>query len=97
MGNHAARPRAVTRKGAVHHGEHAPVDLLLDHQQIHQRFVDDRMRPVPTLVQQTAEGVLHGTGGGGENVSLDRGQMDDVFPDKSLRDVEAIGVHIVEA
>ena len=52
-------PGAVAREGAVHHREDSTVDLLLDHQQVHQRVVNHRMRPVAPLVQQTAEGVLH--------------------------------------
>ena len=57
--HHAARPGTVAGERAVHHREHAAVDLLLDHQQVDERLVDDRMRPVPLLVEQAAERVLH--------------------------------------
>jgi len=94
--HHAPRPRPVAREGAVHHGEHAPVDRLLDAQQIHERLVDDRVRPVPVLVEQAAEGVLHRPGRGGEDVRLDRRQVHDVRPQKAPRDREALGVDVVQ-
>ena len=95
--HHAARPGAVAGEGAVHHGEDAAVDLLLDHQQVHERLVDDRVGPVAVLVEQAAEGVLHRAGRGGEDVGLDRRQVDDVLADEPLRDQEALGVDLVQA
>ena len=73
------------------------MDLLLDHQQIHERFVDDRVGPVPVLVQQPAERVLHRAGRRREDVRLDRRQVDDVLADEPLRDHEALRVDLVEA
>jgi hypothetical protein len=49
------------------------------------------------LVQETAEGILHRTGGGGEDVGLHGGQMNDVLADEAPRNVEAIAVDLVEA
>ena len=72
------------------------MNLLLDHQQVHQRLVDDWMGPVPALVEQPAERIFHGPGGGGEDVSLDRGKMDDVFADEALGDVEPVGIDVVQ-
>ena len=86
MGNHAPRTRPVAGKRAVHDREQPAMDLLLDHEQVHQRLVNDRMGPVPVLVQQAAEGVLHRAGGGGEDMGLDGGQVDDVFADEPLRE-----------
>ncbi len=93
---HAARAGAVAGEGAVHHREDAAVDLLLDHQQVDQRLVDHRVRPVAVLVEQAAEGVLHRAGGGGEDVRLDRRQVDDVLADEALGDREAVGVDLVQ-
>ena len=88
--HHAARAGTVAGKRAVHHREDAAVNLLLDHQQIDQRFVDHRMRPVPPLVQQPAERVLHRAGRRREDVRLDRRQVKDVLADEAARDHEAV-------
>ena len=95
--HHAARPRAIAGEGAVHDREHAAMDLLLDHQQIDERLVDHRMRPVPLLVEQAAERVLHRAGGGREHVRLHRRQVQDVLADEPLRDHEPVGVDVVQA
>ena len=95
--HHAARPRSVTRESAVHHREHAAVNLLLNHQQIHERLVDHRVRPVPVLVQQSAERVLHRPRRRRENMGFHRRQVDDVFPDEALRDHESLRVDLVQA
>ncbi len=95
--HHAARSGTVPRERAVHHREHAAVNLLLDHQQIHERLVDDRVRPVPVLVQQPAERVLHRPRRRREHVRLHGGQVDDVLPDEALRDHEALRVDLVQA
>ena len=54
------------------------------------------MGPVTALVEQPAEGVLHRAGGGGEDMRLDRRQVDDVLADEALRNVEAVGIDLVE-
>ena len=95
--HHAARARAVAGKRAVHHREDAAMDLLLDHQQVDERLVDDRMRPVAVLVQQAAERVLHRPGRRREDVRLHGRQVDDVLADEALRDHEALRVDLVEA
>ena len=73
------------------------MNLLLNHQQIDKRFVDDRMRPVPALVQQSAERVLHRAGGCRKDVRLDGRQMDDVFADEPPRNHETLRIHLVQA
>ena len=73
------------------------MDLLLDHQEVDQGLVDDRVGPVAVLVEQAAEGVLHRARGGGEDVGLHGGQMDDVLADEALGDREALRVDLVEA
>ena len=95
--DHAARARPVAGERPVHHREHAAVNLLLDHQQVHERLVDHRMRPVPVLVQQPAERVLHRPRRRREDVGLHRRQVDDVLPDEALRNHEALRVDLVEA
>ena len=95
--DHAPRARPVTGEGSVHHREDATVDLLLNHQQVDQRLVDHRVRPVAMFVEQTAKGILHGAGCGGEHVGLDRRQMDDVFADEPLGNHEALGIDLVQA
>ena len=67
---HGARAGAVAGGGAVHHGEEAAVDLLLDRQQVHQRLVDPAMRVVAARVEQAAEGVLHRAGRRGVDVAV---------------------------
>ena len=97
VGDHAARARPVPGEGAVHHGEHTAVDLLLDQQEIDQGLVDAGVGPVATLVQEPAERVLHRTGGGGENVGLHGREVDDVLPDEPPGDGETVRVDVVQA
>ncbi len=59
--------------------------------------MDDRVGPVAVLVEEAAERVLHRAGGGGEDVGLDRGEVDDVLADEAPRDAEALGVDLVQA
>jgi hypothetical protein len=96
VGHHAARPRPITGKSPVHHREDALVNPLLNHQQIDQRLVDDFVRPVTLLVQQSPEGVLHRPGHGGEHVRLHRGQVDDVLAGKALGNLEPLGINLIE-
>ena len=91
-----ARAGAVAGGGAVHHGEDAGVDLLLDRQQVHQGFVDPGVGVVAVFAQQPAEGVFHRPGGGGVHVGLDRGQVDDVLADEVIGDADAFGVDVVQ-
>ena len=72
------------------------VYLLLDVQEIDERFVDDRVRPVALSVQESAECVLHRASDGGEDVRLHRRQVDDVLAEEHLRDLEALRVDVVE-
>ena len=46
MPPHGARSGAVAREGPVGHGEDAGVYLLLDVEEIDERLVNDRVRPV---------------------------------------------------
>ena len=96
MRAHGARPGTVASRGAVHDGEQAGMNFFLDGKQVHQRLVNHRMRIVPVCGQQAAEGVLHGSGGGGVDVALDRGQMNDVFTDEKIRYLNALGKDIVQ-
>jgi hypothetical protein len=95
--HHAARSGTVAGEGAVHHREDAAVNLLLDHQQVDEGLVDDRMGPVAALVQQPAEGILHCPGRGGEDVGLDRWQVQDVLADEAARDHEPVRVDLIQA
>ncbi len=70
---------------------------FLDHQQVYQRLVNDRMGPMAPLVQQSAERVLHRSGSRGEDVCLDRGQMNDVLADEPARDHETLGIDLIQA
>ena len=93
-GNHRARPRSVADRGPVHHGEEAGVDLLLDREEVHQRFVDPGVGVMPAGGQQAAEGVLHRAGRGGVDVALDGRQVDDVGAEEELRDLDAVREHL---
>ena len=66
------------------------MDVLLDLEQVHQRFVDDAVGLVPALVEQTAERILHRTGDGGEDVRLDRRELNDVAVVKELGNLDAL-------
>lgn len=72
------------------------MNLLLDHEQIDERFMNYGVGPVAMFVEQAAEGVLHGAGHGGEHVRLDRRQMDDVLADKPLRNGKPVRVDLLE-
>ena len=96
MPTHGARAGAVSGKRSVRDREDAGVYFLLDIQQIHQRFVYYRMRPVAFVVQQAAESVLHRAGYGRENVSLDRRQMQDVLSKESLWNLESVRVDLIK-
>jgi hypothetical protein len=83
VGHHAARARTVTRERAVHHAEHPGMDLALDHEEIDKGFVNDLVRPVPLVVEQTAESVLHRPGHGGKHMSLHGRQLDNIVADET--------------
>ena len=96
IGLHQARAGAVAGRRAVHHGEDARVDLLLDRQQVHQRLVDPGVGVVPVLAEQPAEGVLHRAGGRRVHVRLDRRQVHDVLADEVIRDADALRVDVIQ-
>ena len=73
------------------------MNLLLNHQQIHERFVDHRVGPVPLFVEQPAKCVFHGARGRGEHVRLDRGQVNDVLADESPGYHEPVRIDPVQA
>ena len=81
---------------AVGHGENTGVDLLLDRQQVDQRLVDLRMRPVAAVVQQAAEGVLHRARHRREDMRFHRRQVHDVASDQRLRDLDAVREDVVQ-
>ena len=95
--HHAPRPRAVAGERAVHHRKHPAMNFLLNHQQIDERFVNHRMRPVPMLVQQSAERILHRARHRGKDVGLHGRQMNDVLADEPARNHEPFRVHVVQA
>jgi len=96
IGNHAARAGAIAGEGAIHDRKDAAVDVLLDQQQVHQRLVDDRVRPVTTFVEQAAKGVFHRARGSREDMRLHRGQVNDVLADEPFGNVESTRIDIVE-
>jgi len=89
--DHGARPGAVARGGAVHDGEDAGVDFFLDGQQIHQGAVNPTVRVVAVRGQESAKGVLHRAGGRGVDVTLGRGQVDDVLAQEVVGDANPVG------
>ncbi len=93
---HGSRARPVAGESAVHHGEQSWVNVLLDHQQVHQRLVNDPVSPVPLRAQETSEGVLHRAGDGGEDVGFDGRHLNDVASDEDLRDVHPLRVDMVQ-
>ena len=93
---HGPGARSVPGKGAVHHGEETGVNLLLNRQQVHQGFVDHRVRPMALPVQQAAKGVLHRPGHRGEDMGFHGREMDDVSALEYLRYLNAFGEYIVQ-
>ena len=89
MRAHRARAGTFAGDRAVHHREDSGMDLLLDPQPVHDGLVDHRVGPVAVEIEQTAEGVLHGSGGAGEDVGLHRRQVDDIPADQHLRNLDA--------
>ena len=89
-------PGPVAGGGAVHEGEDAGVDLLLDGQQVDQGLVDPGMGVVAVVAEQAAEGVLHRAGGRGVDVALDRRQVDDVLAAEVVGDADALGEDLVQ-
>ncbi len=55
------------------------------------------MSVVTILGKQSAEGVLHGAGGRGVHVGLDRRQVYDVLANEIIGDADAFGVDVVES
>ena len=82
MPAHGAGAGSVSGKSSVHNGKQPGVDILLDHEQVDERVVDNRMCPMPVPMKQSAKGILHRTRNGGEDVCLDGGKLDDVDPDQ---------------
>ena len=72
------------------------MDLLLNHQEVDQRLVNDGVGPVALEAEESAEGVLHGAGHGGEDVGLEGRQVDDVLADQRLRYLEPFREDLVE-
>ncbi len=54
------------------------------------------MGVVPVGVEQPAEGVLHGPGGGGVDVALHRWKMNDVLAEEVVGDADALGIDAVQ-
>ena len=53
-GDHTTRTGPVAGKSPVHDGEDTGMNLLVDGQEVDQRFVDDAMRPVALWVVEQA-------------------------------------------
>ena len=97
VGKHAAGPGPVAGERAVHHGKDPTMDSLLDHEQIDERLVNHRMRPVAALVEKAAKGVFHGARCSREDMGLHGRQMNDVLAEEALGDVKATRVDLVQA
>jgi hypothetical protein len=93
---HGPRARTVAGKGAIHHGEKAGMNLLLDCQKVDHCLVDNGVRPMAPFRQQPAERVLHRAGDGGEDMGLDRGQVDDIPVEKQAWHLDSIRVDLVK-
>lgn len=57
--------------------------------------MDVSVRPVTAFVKQSAKGVFHGSGCGGEDVGFDSGKMNDVFSNEAFGDVETLGIDFI--
>ena len=93
---HGARAGAVASGGAVHHGEDARVDLLLNRQQVYQRFVDPGVGVVAVGAEEPSEGVLHRSGGYCVDVALNRRQMNNVLAEEVVGDADASGIDAIQ-
>lgn len=97
IGYHASGTGPVSGECAVHYREYAGMNFLLDHQEVHEGLVNNRMGPVAPFVEEAAEGIFHGAGCGGKYVGLHGGQVDDVFADQAPGNVESVGVDLIQA
>ena len=93
---HGPRPRTVSRGRPVHDGEQPRVDLLLNREQIDERFVNPRVGVVPPRVQQAAERVLHRAGRRRVDVALHGRQVHDVLAEEVVGDADAFGKDVIE-
>ena len=73
------------------------MNLLLNREQVDERFVDPGMRVVAPRVQQAAERVLHRAGRRGVDVALGRRQVDDVLAEEVVGDVDPLGEDAIRA
>ena len=96
MRDHAAGPRTISYERAIHDGKHTAMDFFLDHQQVHESFVDDRMSPMSMLVEQAAERVFHRARGRRKNMRFYGRQVDDVLANEPFGNGESLFVYIVE-
>ncbi len=72
------------------------MNLLLNREQVDERFVYPGMRVVAPRVQQAAERVLHRAGGRGVDVALGRRQVDDVLAEEEVGDVDPLGIDALQ-
>ena len=96
LGEHRARPRTVPRGRAVHDGEDPRVDLFLNREEVDERAVDPRVGVVPVVVEKTPERVFHRARRRRIDVTLDGGKVDDVLPEKEIRNVNPVREDRVE-
>ena len=88
--------RTFAGQRSIHHGENAGVNILLDLQQVDERFVDHAVRPMAFLVEQAAEGVLHRAGDVRKDVRLHRRQMQDILAVKEFGNADPVSIYLIE-
>ncbi len=72
------------------------MDLLLDGEEIDEGAVDPGVSVVAVGREQAAERVLHGAGGRGVDMALDRRQVQDVLAEEVVGDADAVREDVVE-
>jgi len=92
---HRARSGPVTGHGAVHHGQHPGMELLLHEHQVDQDFVHILVSVMAHFLEQPPERVLDRAGRRRMAVRLDRRKMDDLLADVHLRYLDSLGEDLV--
>ena len=64
------------------------MDFLLNRQKVNKGFVNPTVGIVSLRTKQAPKGVLHRTGRPGIDVTLDRGEMDNVLTNKIIRNMD---------
>ena len=73
------------------------MDVLLNLEEIDQRFMYPRMRVMASCVEQAAKSIFHRPRCCRINVGLHRRKMDNVLPEKIIGEMNSVGIDFVQS